>query len=157
MAAISYFMFRAKATTGGKSQGNGLMGKLRYYIPLYEGQIASYKNHKGSLLFALFLSFVFQLQVVTTTYLVGKTLTINLPWDICILCVPLATLATMLPLSINGIGVRESAYVFLLTRSGLNSEQSFIIGLGTFVFGLVVSIIGGTIALQSENKLLPVE
>ena len=58
----------------------------------------------------------------------------------------------MLPISINGIGVRESAYMFLLGQMGVPKAEAFLIGLGTFLFVLIVNSVGGLIALNVGQK-----
>jgi hypothetical protein len=57
--------------------------------------------------------------------------------------VPLAVFAMMLPISINAIGLREGAFVFLLGMYGV--EPSVSIGLAWIAYGLLVlqGLIGG--------------
>jgi len=134
----------------------------RTSIPLNvpSGAIVDIRQQARSLLFrqpmgltlVSVTSLVFQLQVIATAYLVGKSLQIDLSWEDCFLCVPLATLATLLPISISGIGVREFSYVALLTRSGLATEEAFLIGFGTYLFVLIVSAAGGLIVIFTAGK-----
>jgi len=146
------WLLRGRHTPAKLEKPAGWKAKARYYAGLYAGQIASYRNHRPTLAAALLLSIGFQLLAITVGYLVGRTLEIPVAWSTCLLCIPLATLAALLPVSINGIGVRETAYVALFTRSGLSSEQAFLIGFGTFVFVLLTSLVGGTLALWSEKE-----
>lgn len=159
---LGWLLSRTPDRQQGNEKPNRLLKKLLYYVQLYSEPIAHYRHHPSTLLIAFGLSLVFQLQVIATAWLVGRTLQIPLSWEICFLCVPLATLITLLPISINGIGVRESVYVALLTRYGLSAEQAFLIGFGTFVLVLIASLLGGVPSLllpdrpdwikQEENK-----
>ena len=48
--------------------------------------------------------------------------------------IPLVYLIEALPISINGLGVREGAFVFFLNQAGFSSEQGLALGL------LVISV-----------------
>jgi glycosyltransferase 2 family protein len=58
---------------------------------------------------------------------------------------PLMILATLVPVSIAGIGVREGTFVFFLTRVGLPTEQAVLLGFLGFLAGEVYSLAGGAI------------
>ncbi|HUU00633.1 MAG TPA: lysylphosphatidylglycerol synthase transmembrane domain-containing protein [Myxococcota bacterium] len=58
---------------------------------------------------------------------------------------PLMILATLVPVSIAGIGVREGVFVFFLTRVGLPTEQAVLLGFLGFLAGEIYSLAGGAI------------
>jgi uncharacterized membrane protein YbhN (UPF0104 family) len=141
--------FLAGSDSAGSEASKGLMNRFRAELFRWVAAIAGYRHRLGFLAVALLMSVVFQLQVIATAYVVARSFEIDLSWEACFLCIPMATLATLLPISINGIGVRESVYVFLLTQMGLAREEAFLVGLGTWAFVLLVSLTGGLIALYS--------
>jgi uncharacterized protein (TIRG00374 family) len=59
--------------------------------------------------------------------------------------VPLTVLATMLPISLNGLGVREGALVVLvgLLNPAVDPAKALALGLLATAVGLVVSLVGG--------------
>ena len=54
------------------------------------------------------------------------------------LVVPIATVITMLPISINGIGLRENAFVFLLGTLGSKADRPDTIALAWLAYGIIV-------------------
>lgn len=131
---------------------NGLQTRFQAELFRWISAIACYRHRLRLLALAFLLSVVFQLQVIATAYVVARSFGIDLSWEACLLCIPLATLATLLPISINGVGVRESVYVFLLTQMGVAREEAFLVGLGTWAFVFLVSLAGGLIAIYSGGK-----
>lgn len=64
--------------------------------------------------------------------------------------VALVQLATMLPLSLNGIGVREWAYFYFLAKFGVGRETAVAISLMTYMAVLAVSVIGGLLFVKNQ-------
>jgi glycosyltransferase 2 family protein len=62
--------------------------------------------------------------------------------------VPLLGLLMILPISINGLGVREGAGILLFTQIGFTKEQALLMELITYAIMVVVSLTGGYYFLQ---------
>ena len=63
-------------------------------------------------------------------------------WDYLLLY-PLTSLAAFIPLSLNGIGLREAAYVYILGRFGVAPEPAFSLALMWFSIILANGLLGG--------------
>jgi glycosyltransferase 2 family protein len=89
----------------------------------------SYMDDTSDLIEVACLSFVNHGVFILTVYFV--TLSLNLEISLLRLClfIPLITFITILPLSVNGIGLQEGAYVYLLSRSGLSVQEAFAVAL----------------------------
>jgi uncharacterized membrane protein YbhN (UPF0104 family) len=59
--------------------------------------------------------------------------------------VVLSSLATMIPLSINGLGFREGAYIWALGRYGVGHDQALAFALLVLALLLLVSLAGGIV------------
>jgi len=57
-----------------------------------------------------------------------------------------------LPISLNGIGVREGAAVVLFGLAGLTKEQSFAIPFLTYVIAVAISLLGGLIFISRAPR-----
>jgi len=57
-----------------------------------------------------------------------------------------------LPISLNGIGVREGAAVVLFQTAGLSREQSFSIPFLTYVISVLISLLGGLIFISRQPR-----
>ncbi|MCP5095929.1 MAG: flippase-like domain-containing protein [Chloroflexi bacterium] len=85
--------------------GNKIKGIIEAFLA-FQGQGAA-------LVKALFLSILLQANVVIYYYIIAEAMGLPIPFFSFFLIVPLVTIITMLPISVNGIGVRENTYVFL--------------------------------------------
>jgi uncharacterized membrane protein YbhN (UPF0104 family) len=63
------------------------------------------------------------------------------PWDLAVI-VPLSFVVQMLPVSVNGFGVREATFSFYFTRVGLTVESALLVSLMATVLGMLVSLSG---------------
>ena len=90
------------------------------------------------LLLVLLLSVVFQLTVVAVNYSIFKALGISgLGWWDILFIIPITSAAAMLPVGINGYGVREGAYVALLASYHVSREAAFT---SSILFAFLVSL-----------------
>ncbi|HEY9897913.1 MAG TPA: lysylphosphatidylglycerol synthase transmembrane domain-containing protein [Pantanalinema sp.] len=61
--------------------------------------------------------------------------------------VPVMVLLTSLPLSVNGIGIRESSLVFFLGRVGVGSPEALAVGVLSLAMLLLAGAVGGGVHL----------
>ncbi|MNX50970.1 hypothetical protein D3C86_816150 [compost metagenome] len=61
--------------------------------------------------------------------------------------VPVMVLLTSLPLSVNGIGIRESSLVFFLGRVGIGSAEALAVGVLSLAMLLLAGAVGGGLHL----------
>jgi hypothetical protein len=70
--------------------------------------------------------------------------------------IPLALVLTLLPVSIAGLGVRESLFVVLLGRFGMGSERALSLAVVWLASALLTSLLGaGVMALESWRRDTP--
>ena len=66
--------------------------------------------------------------------------------------VPLISLAGMIPVSVNGLGVREALYIFFFGRLGASTEVSVSLALLYLAVTFIASLPGGVVyALQRSG------
>jgi uncharacterized protein (TIRG00374 family) len=75
---------------------------------------------RHTFLLTTFLSVVVQLANVLIVWLVGVALHVSVPGSYYFILVPTVTLLTLLPISLNGMGVREGATALLLAPLGVD-------------------------------------
>ena len=73
-----------------------------------------YRGANGVFGRAAGLSILLQVNVVTFYWMLAQSLSLGVPYFAFYTIVPLAIFIMMVPISINGIGLRETAFVFLL-------------------------------------------
>lgn len=75
----------------------------------------------------------------------------NISWSALLIVIPWVNIASSLPISWQGLGVREKAYIFFLTPGFLSKEQAVAFGALWLLASTVSSAIGGVIALASGD------
>lgn len=86
----------------------------------------------------ILLSVAFQVFVILVNLSVFRALNVAVPTRYFFIFVPVIMAFAMLPVSINGWGVQEGAYVFFFTRIGLSATQAVT---GSISFTLTVTLV----------------
>jgi len=115
-------------------------------INLYDA-ILLYKKKKNSLLVALVVSFPFQLLLIWLVFAIGQTMGLALSFMQSMVLLPFVTIVSLLPVSINAIGIREGAFVYLLSIFSIPIEESFLLALLYRLGVTIPGIIGGVVFL----------
>lgn len=102
-----------------------------------------YNHRPGVVLRAVGWSFIVQLSNIAMVWLLGRGIGLQLPPASYFFAVPAVALASTLPLSVNGVGVREGGLALLLAEDGLTEEQGVALGLLWFSITLASGLIGG--------------
>jgi hypothetical protein len=106
------------------------------------GIVAPYLHHPAALIPAIALSIVLQITLSAGQYLLAVGLGMTVPLSLFILCVPIANVFASLPLTLNGLGIRESAYLVLFGMAGVRKEDAIALGLLWFAVTLVGGMTG---------------
>ena len=110
-----------------------------------------------TLLIVLILSSLFQGVDIFACFLFSRAIGIELSLPILFGIVPLVYFATILPVSLGGLGVRESTFAFLLTKFGVTSTDaitlSFLIYFNRVIYGLSGGIVGFVDHLRMKNTI----
>jgi uncharacterized membrane protein YbhN (UPF0104 family) len=102
----------------------------------------SYSGQPGVLVVATLQSVVVQIFGAFTGYLVGESLGLPVPPLYYGLIIPLVALLTLVPISLNGMGLREAGFVVLLAPLGVDAGEAVTFALLLFVVGASVGLIG---------------
>jgi len=65
-------------------------------------------------------------------------------WDLAVI-VPLSFVVQMVPVSVNGFGVREATFSFYFTRLGLPIESALLLSLGATALVMFISLSGAAV------------
>jgi uncharacterized protein (TIRG00374 family) len=121
---------------------------------LYDA-LMPYKRSVPILVVALALSLVFQAFVIAVVFLSARALSLAVPLSAVAVFVPLVSLAGMVPVSVNGLGVREALYILLFGRIGVSAELAVSLALVYLAVTVVASLPGGLVyALQPASMRL---
>ena len=82
---------------------------------------------------------------------IGHALGLELSWSVLFVVIPFVSIASSLPISWNGLGVRENAYRKLLSPTYLTVEQAVAFGVMWLFAVTVSSALGGIVAFLTDD------
>jgi glycosyltransferase 2 family protein len=110
-------------------------------------------KHRSVLYVSLLISLVNQLLVIAVTYIIADGLRLDIPFRYFLVFVPVITLISMLPISLNGMGLREYSFVACFSAIGVDRESCIALGLLSSLFVILSSIPGGIIYIFFRNRV----
>ncbi len=113
-----------------------------------------FKGKTRALTWSMLLSLLLQFNVIFHYYLISEALGLSIPLVKFLVIIPLSMFVQMIPLSINGIGIRESFYVFFLSKIyGVPIADALAFSWIAYGMVLALGILGGVIyVLRREGK-----
>src|SRR5207248_3410566 len=92
-----------------------------------------------------------QAATVTFYVAVAYALAINVTaWDLAVI-VPISFIVQILPLSVNGFGVREATFSFYFTRLGLPIESALLLSLVATGLTMLFSLTGAAVYISRRR------
>lgn len=140
---------------GGRVPGflKGRNGKIASFAGSFINQGKLLGNKPGVILQVIIWSIVFQMINVAVNYSLFRGLGISQVTLIeAMLLIPATAAASMLPLGINGYGIREGAYVMLLTPFGVDRTLAFTASILYAFLVSLCSLWGGMLWLRLNKK-----
>lgn len=127
--------------------------RFRRYILETVRLCHKYRTARGSLIAALVLTAIMQSAVILAYYMLGAGIGIKLSIVTYFAVIPIVFLASSIPISIGGIGVREGALVGLLIKTGVDTQHGIALSLLYLVVLILSSLPGGAIALLRTDAM----
>ena len=113
--------------------------------------LRSYRMQWRALASACLLSLVVHLIQSWMHVVMGRALGLELPFAFCLILYPLVGTFAAIPLSLNGLGLREGGYIYLLAVIGIGTEKAIAFGLLLFLIVALDSLIGGLLFLFQKS------
>ncbi len=117
--------------------------KIEARVELVYRGLHSLRENRKAIILALFLSLLIQFLSVVIVWVVGRAIDIQAPFSILLVFIPIVNLSTMIPVTINGIGLRESLYYLLFREVGVSGEIAVALSLLNLAVYIVGSLPGG--------------
>ena len=122
-----------------------IMDKIYSGFHLFEG--------RADIMFkAVGLSLLLQINVVIHCIIIAKALQMDVPLIAMFIIIPLAFLIMTVPISINGIGLRESIFVFFFGLYAVPHEQALAFSFVSFGMILAQGVIGGILFMFRDRE-----
>jgi glycosyltransferase 2 family protein len=158
---VEYWMKKGgQAKDQGRKQHFG-----RFQAILYKGKNAIEKTGKAAAdyrneslkwwLLVGTLSVLFQVGMAWINDLLFLGFGLDIPLFELMVLITLISIITMLPISVNGIGVREASYLFFFKELGVPAEMAISVSLLFFVLVSISSLFGGLFWLTERRQAEP--
>jgi uncharacterized protein (TIRG00374 family) len=112
----------------------------RFYMSLW-----GFLERKNVVINALIISLLYQLAWLVGVMLIGIGIGIRIDPMRYFVFLPIVMVATMIPMSINGIGIREAAFVILFGLAGVPVSSSVLLSFLAFSMAIILGILGGIV------------
>lgn len=148
LMAVAWAVFRL---------GVGSLDRLLALVPSrhpareFIGRLLPYQRQPALMTYALGWSLIVQAGGAISVALAARSLGIAQPLSVWFSVVPLVALAVVLPISINGVGVRENALTVLLRPHGVGPETAVALGLLWLGSSVVTGLVGGVLFLLDRR------
>jgi len=116
-----------------------LIAKLRNVLALLQGCVAN----RPMLFHIVVLALVIQTIMVAVVYNLGVALGLEVDILFHFVAVPILALVTLVPLSVNGLGVREVSFVALYWQVGVPSEAALALSFSWTLVLVLFALFGG--------------
>ncbi len=118
------------------------IGRLPARLERLLEPMTPYLLRPQALIPAIVLSVILQTSLAVCQYLLGVGLGLRISLSTMMLVVPIANVFTSMPLTFNGLGVREATYLVLLGLAGVNRQDAIALGLLWFAATLLGNLSG---------------
>jgi glycosyltransferase 2 family protein len=112
---------------------NRLLGATHGRLKALADIVAPYLGHPTSLLPAIGLSLILQIDLAIAQWVLALGLGLTIPLRVFLLSMPIANAFASIPITLNGLGLREATYLVMLGLAGVSHGDAVALGLLWFV------------------------
>lgn len=122
--------------------------RLRRPIEEMATNLRGYRSHPARLAAVLAVSLAGWGLNLVSMVLFARALGAGVGWDVFAMALPLTLAVTLLPISVNGLGVREGLLVGLLARAGVGAVTGTALAVFVDLQGLPLALAGAALCLR---------
>lgn len=134
-----------------------LIRRMPAWLAKPAAMLTPYLGRPLDLLPAVGLSLVLHFSQVLCQYLLSVGLGFEIPFWFFLLCVPTTNFFAAMPVTLNGLGIREGSYVLLFSLIGLPKADAVALGLLWFATATLSGLVGGLafIVARASPEMAP--
>jgi len=156
MLLLAFFLILVISTDFLTDKFRNLVSRLKLSglerkIHLFFKALAQYKGNLGIIFFAIYTSIIAQIASVLVVAILANGLSLKVSLGLLFLTLPIISVVSMLP-SLNGLGLREGAYVLFLGKY-VGKEHALAISVLWLGVMLAVSFVGGIVYFLKDILL----
>ena len=110
-------------------------------------------TNRGLVIFSFLLSLLSHFLIILSSFIISRSIQIDLGFLYFLLFIPIIIFVTFLPISIGGLGVRESGYVLLFSQVGLDANFAISLSFLVFFSNILRGLLGGFFLLYNSKRM----
>jgi len=131
---------------------SALPDRLKRVVTSIGEALGAYRKHKSTLVYVFFLSLVEQTPHIVVAYLVALSLGLGIGLIECLAVFPLVMLLDRIPISFDGLVIREGALIVLFGMAGVAAAETLALAVMIRVAQYVYMALGLALYLQAPTK-----
>jgi uncharacterized protein (TIRG00374 family) len=136
----------------GLIEKSGRAATLQHRAEKLLGGLGRFREQPTSLITAFGGAVVVQALLIVFYMCAARSLSVPFPFLAACVIVPVSLTVQMMPLSINGFGVREAVFAAFFQSLGLSVSSALALSLGAAAFIMVFSLAGGVVFLFRQQQ-----
>lgn len=116
-----------------------------------EAVLSVFPHQPAKMIHITVIAICFHLLQISLHKYMGLSIGVDIPWAYLLVAIPFVNILSTIPISWNGLGVRENAYVFFLSPAVLTKEQALALGALWILSVSICSAIGGIFSALSKE------
>jgi uncharacterized protein (TIRG00374 family) len=155
IAVVLIFLFKKhakKILVHASSKWKGLLGQIITKMNKFFASLLYFREKKRAVVISLVLSIPFYCVIIICQYLIFVAVGMKFPLQKVFFVAPLIPLVSVLPISPNGLGVAEAAFVVFYVQAGMAPEVALAASVVRRVISVLVSLVGGVMWLTHQSK-----
>jgi glycosyltransferase 2 family protein len=142
----------ARLDIAGAGRWHRLLAQVRHLAGSLRAASIVYRNNPRLVVNSTALSVLVQAAGVVTVALLGRAVGADVPLAVYGVAVPMVALLTLLPVSLNGMGVREAGMVLFLQPAGVEPGRAATIAFLWFLSQTVAGLMGAGVYLSARAR-----
>ena len=114
--------------------------------------VRKYAAYPSQLVSVLFCSVAVQGLRIVQAYFLGRGLGIDTPFTSYLAFIPLILLIMLLPVTVNGIGTSQAAFVWFFAQAGVDAATAFALSVLFVALGIVGNLPGGMLYAVGHSR-----
>ncbi len=149
---IAIFFLPVFARLLGAMRLRGFPDKARTKILIFRETILHFRTQKRPFFLATFWALLLQLNVILYYFLIGRALHLDIPLIDYFIFIPIVLVIQIIPVTINGLGLREGSYIEIFRYYGIQPQTAVSFSLVDVAFNLVLGLFGGIIYVARKRR-----
>ena len=153
LAALGWLAGRASSRMAAALARRVPGERVRSFAESLADSLTVLQEHRGALVSATVATLAFNLVTASGSWLGFQALGVEIGLAVVLAIMPIVHLMSMLPISVNGLGLREGVFILLFAAAGVPAAPAAAVAILLNVTGTLMSMLGGVLYLAERRRI----